>query len=68
LLEATVTAKQAGYLYIYLSNEDTSPVEVFFDDFEVVHTKGLVVQSEEYYPFGLSYNSYQRENGIANRW
>ena len=65
LLEATVTVKQAGYLYIYLSNEEESPVDVFFDDFEVVHTKGPVVQSEEYYPFGLTFNSYQRENVIG---
>ena len=68
LLEATVTVKQAGYLYIYLSNEESSPVEVFFDDFEVVHTKGPVVQSEEYYPFGLTFNGYRKENSVSNRW
>jgi hypothetical protein len=68
LLQATVTVKQAGYLYIYLSNEEPSesPVEVFFDDFEVVHTKGPVVQSEEYYPFGLTFNSSRRENNSVN--
>jgi RHS repeat-associated protein len=38
---------------------------VFFDDFEVVHTKGPVVQSEEYYPFGLTFNSYQKENSVG---
>ena len=68
LLEATVTVKQAGYLYIYLSNEESSPVEVFFDDFEVVHTKGPVVQSEEYYPFGLTFNGYQRENSVDQKY
>jgi RHS repeat-associated protein len=26
------------------------------------------VQSEEYYPFGLSFNSYQRENNIVNQY
>ena len=67
-LTASVTAKQAGYLYIYLSNEESSPVEVFFDDFEVVHTKGPVVQSEEYYPFGLTFNGYRRENLLTNQF
>ena len=53
-------------MYIYLSNENETPVEVFFDDFKVVHTKGPVVQSEEYYPFGLTFNSYQKESGVTN--
>ena len=25
-------------------------------------------KSEDYYPFGLTYNSYQRENATPNRW
>ena len=68
LLEATVNVKQAGYLYIYLSNEESSPVEVFFDDFEVEHTKGPVVQSDEYYPYGATFNSYTRENGLPQKY
>src|SRR5690606_34984171 len=52
-------------LYIYLSNENEDPVEVFFDDFKVEHIKSLVVQMEEYYPFGLAFNSYNRENSVA---
>jgi hypothetical protein len=39
---------------------------VFFDDFEEVHTKGPVVQQQGYYPFGLTFNEYQRESGVAN--
>ncbi len=49
-------------MYIYLSNEDEHPVDVFFDDFRVEHVKGPVVQVEDYYPFGLAFNSFQREN------
>jgi RHS repeat-associated protein len=59
--------KEAGYMYIYLSNENETPVEVFFDDFEVVHTKSPVVQSEEYYPFGLTFNSFTRENSVPSQ-
>ncbi len=59
-----VIIKEAGYVYIYLSNENDTPVEVFFDDFKVKHSKGPIVSSQDYYPFGLTYNSYQRENSI----
>jgi len=60
--------KQPGYLYIYLSNENPTEVEVFFDDFKVEHIKSPVVQQDDYYPFGLTYNSYQRENSIKQNY
>jgi RHS repeat-associated protein len=61
-----VLIKEPGYVYIYLSNENETSVEVFFDDFKVVHKKSLVVQMDDYYPFGLTYNSYLRENSTKN--
>jgi RHS repeat-associated protein len=42
-------------------------VEVYFDDFKVEHVKGPVIQSQSYYPFGLTFSSYQRENSLANQ-
>jgi RHS repeat-associated protein len=59
-----IIVKEPGYVYIYLSNENDTPVEVYFDDFKVKHSKGPIVSSQDYYPFGLAYNSYQRENSI----
>ncbi len=67
-LFAQVTVKQPGYMYIYLSNDETTPVEVYFDDFKVTHTKSPVIQSEDYYPFGLTFNSYNRENSVADQY
>jgi RHS repeat-associated protein len=64
----TITITQPGYIYIYLSNEETSPVEVYFDDFRVTNTKSAVIQVDDYYPFGLAFNSYSRENSVPNRW
>ncbi len=55
---------EPGYVYIYLSNENDTPVEVYFDDFKVDHIKGPIVSSQDYYPFGLTFNSYQRENSV----
>jgi RHS repeat-associated protein len=63
-----ILIKEPGYIYIYLSNEETSPVEVFFDDLNVVQVKSPVVQTDDYYPFGLTFNSYQRENSVDQKF
>ncbi len=59
---APITIDQPGYVYIYFSNENGDLVEVFFDDFEVEHVHGEVVQMDDYYPFGVVFNSYSSEN------
>jgi RHS repeat-associated protein len=43
-------------------------VEVYFDDFNVEHTKSPVIQAQEYYPFGLTFGDYQRDNSLKNRY
>lgn len=63
-----IVISQPGYVYIYLSNESISPVEVFFDDFKVTHAKSPILQTDDYYPFGLTFNSYNRENSTENRY
>src|SRR5690606_23427082 len=63
-----IVVREAGYMYIYLSNESEYLVDVFFDDLKVTHAKSPIVQVDDYYPFGLTFNSYQRENSVENRW
>lgn len=60
-----IEISEPGFVYIYLSNEEPGK-EVYFDDFKVTHTKSPVIQSDDYYPFGLTFNSYSRENSVAN--
>jgi hypothetical protein len=67
-LSASIAIQEPGYVYIYLSNENPTVVEVFFDDFKVEHIKSPVIQMDDYYPFGLTFNSYSRENSIENRY
>jgi RHS repeat-associated protein len=61
-LSKEIVVEEAGYAYIFVSNEHPTYVDVYFDDVTVGHTLSPIVSSSDYYPFGLTFNSFKREN------
>lgn len=60
--------RQPGYAYVFLSNEGANEQQIGFDDYEVQHIHSDVIGANEYYPFGLTFNNYQRENSVTNKF
>ncbi len=55
-----IVVNDPGYMYIYLSNEETgTPVEVYFDDFKVTQSHSRIVAGGDYYPYGLTMDDRQ---------
>ncbi|MEL7002300.1 MAG: RHS repeat-associated core domain-containing protein [Bacteroidota bacterium] len=60
-------AAQTGYILIYLSNESNTLTEVHFDDLTIEVKEHNLIQTDDYYAFGLTHsNGYQRVSNLRN--
>ncbi|WP_207632917.1 DUF6443 domain-containing protein [Foetidibacter luteolus] len=51
--KAGIELTKNGYLYVYVSNESTDTY-VYFDNLQVTHVRGQILEETHYYPFGLT--------------
>jgi RHS repeat-associated protein len=51
-LSNAVPVKKNGYAYIYFTNE--SDELVYFDNFNLTHERGAILEETHYYPYGLT--------------
>ena len=63
-LSAEIPIITAGYVYVYLSNENESVVEVYYDEFSVDLKKSPVINATDLFPYGASAISYSREGSL----
>ncbi|ELR68043.1 hypothetical protein C900_01217 [Fulvivirga imtechensis AK7] len=63
-----IVAEKAGFVYVYISSESAATHWVYFDDMKVTLNESPVIQEDDYYPFGLTFNSYQRVTADKNKY
>jgi RHS repeat-associated protein len=66
LLSLQKVIDKEGYLYVYVANESSADVNVFFDDMKVTQVEAPVKSHTDYYPFGLKIGGLSGESVGTN--
>jgi RHS repeat-associated protein len=65
-LSVNAVAPEAGFAYVFFSNEHPTYVNAYFDDAYMGHSPSRIVGVNDYFPYGLPYNNKQRESSTPN--
>ena len=63
-----ITALELGYAFIYLSYDNDTGGDVFFDDLKITVKESPVIQVNNYYPFGMQSYTWIREGETDNAY
>lgn len=64
----SITAQEIGYVYIYLSYDNASGGDVYFDDLKITVRESPVIQVNAYYPFGMRAYTWLRSGETVNAY
>ena len=65
---SNIAITKAGYVYIYVSNESNSANYVYFDNLNITVHESRILEKSDYYPFGLTFNSYNKGGMIGQNF
>ena len=67
-MELDFAPQEEGYLMIYVANQTNEPLDVFFDQMAVEHTSGPIIRVDDYYPFGMAFNTGTLTGALTNKY
>jgi|GEM_PF-978925 RHS repeat-associated core domain len=63
-----INVKETGRLFVYLSYDNITGADVYFDDLKITYRESPVIQVNAYYPFGMTAYSWVRDGEEQNRY
>ncbi|MBS1489098.1 MAG: hypothetical protein OJF59_000644 [Cytophagales bacterium] len=64
----TIPVQEIGYVFIYLSYDNDTGNDVYFDDLKITVQESNVIQVNNYYPFGMKSYSWLRNGETDNAY
>jgi len=61
-------AQEIGYVFVYLSYDNATGGDVFFDDLKITQVESPVIQVNNYYPFGMRAYTWLRGGETDNAY
>jgi len=53
---------------VYTANQTDEDLDVYFYQMTVAHTSGPIVRVDDYYPFGMTFNTGELAGALTNKY